>query len=391
MFGKIILGILAIIFWPITLGVGGLILFFALWKTFINTKDHYRAPRNEETGEVLKSFLMGGEWDDDYPPDENHCINAWMFLLADAEELTDEEAESKAQIVNRASSILNHLVPDDEADFDAVKDSVVPDLLFHMRQAEGAQWIETELVSNAESLHFPVDKCLKASKKSKGIHGLSGGWEQQADEELNKVRATIPEYSDEEISSLAKQFATSMRANEQNLEIVIDTYEKTSFYKALSRFEWGGETVTEQGLAHMSTRLNYSADSIPTGSDLERRVWDEVWETKRADYDYEYGFVVSETTSNHGGKKVPVIVDIDDAPEYYIWTVSEGAMDYDIYEEKHEGDCTTEITKAVMSVGDLTAVFEIAYESSYAQFLEQLIESIDQLNNLTPEFLQGDD
>mgnify|MGYP001136516838 CR=1 FL=1 len=85
-----------------------------------------------------------------------------------------------------------------------------------------------------------------------------------------------------------------------------------------------------------------------------------------------------------------MIVDIDDAPEYYIWTVSEGAMDYDIYEEKHEGDCTTEITKAVMSVGDLTAVFEIAYESSYAQFLEQLIESIDQLNNLTPEFLKND-
>ena len=62
MFGKIIWGILAILFWPITLSVGAVILIWAIWTTLFTTKDRYRAPRNEETGEELKSFLMGGEW-----------------------------------------------------------------------------------------------------------------------------------------------------------------------------------------------------------------------------------------------------------------------------------------------------------------------------------------
>jgi hypothetical protein len=392
-FGKIALGILAIMVWPITLGVGGLILIAALWKTFVDTKDHYRAPRDEETGEVLKSFLMGGEWDDEDPPSDEDCSNAWMFLLADAEDVTEETSELRNRLIERAIHILNLSgVLEGDEEFDAARDSIVPDLIFHLRQNHGAKWLEEELLTRSTSLQFSLDECLEAANKSEGIHGLIGDWKKQADEELKKVEDQIPDYSDEEITALAKQFAVFMRANEQNLEIAIDTYEKTSFSKALSRFEWGGETVTERGLAHMSATFSFAADKIPTSDELEQRVWDEVWEAKQTsyNYDYDYGFMFCETTSNHQGKDVRVIVDIDEAPEYYIWTVSEGAMDYDIYEEKHEGDCTTELTKAVMSVGDLTAVFEIAYESSYTQFLEQLRESIDQLNNLTPEFLKID-
>ncbi len=76
MFGKIIWGILAILFWPITLSIGAVILIWAIWTTFFTTKDRYRAPRNEETGEELKSFLMGGEWDEEDPPHDEQCINA---------------------------------------------------------------------------------------------------------------------------------------------------------------------------------------------------------------------------------------------------------------------------------------------------------------------------
>ena len=382
MFGKIALGVLAIMVWPITLGVGGLILFAALWKTFVDTKDHYRAPRNEETGETLKSFLMGGEWDEEDPPHDEDCSNAWMFLLADAEDVTEENSELKNQLIERAIHILNlsGLLDGDEK-FDAAKDSILPELIFHLRQNDGAKWLERELLTRSISLQFSLDECLKAANKSEGIHGLTGDWRIQADEELKKVEDQIPDYSDEEITALAKQFAIFMRANEQNLEIAIDTYETTSFSKALSRFEWGGETVTERGLAHMSTTFSYTADKIPTGDELEQRVRDEVWEAKQSsyNYDYDYGFMFCETTSNHKGKNVRVIVDIDEAPEYYIWTVSEGSMDYDIYEEKHEGTPTTEITKAVMTVGELKAVFNIESSGMCEQFLDQLKQSRDEV------------
>ena len=382
MFGKIALGILAIMVWPITLGVGGLILIAALWKTFVDTKDHYRAPRNEETGEVLKSFLMGGEWDDEDPPSDEDCSNAWMFLLADAEDVTEETSELRNRLIERAMHILNLSgVLEGDAEFDAAKDSVVPDLIFHLRQNDGAKWLEEELLNRSTSLQFSLDECLEAANKSKGIHGLIGDWKKQADEELKKVEDQIPDYSDEEITALAKKFAVFMRANEQELEVAIDTYETTSFSKALSRFEWGGETVTEHGLAHMSAIFSFTADKIPTAGELEQRVWDEVWEAKQTsyNYDFDYGFLFCETTSNHQGKDVRVIVDIDEAPEYYIWTVSEGSMDYDIYEEKHEGTSTTEITKAVMTVGDLKAVFNIESSSMCEQFLNQLKQSRDEV------------
>ena len=381
MFGKIALGILAIMVWPITLGVGGLILIAALWKTFVDTKDHYRAPRNEETGEVLKSFLMGGEWDDEDPPSDEDCSNAWMFLLADAEDVTEETSELKNRLIERAIHILNLSgVLEGDEEFDAARDSIVPNLIFHLRQNHGAKWLEEELLTRSTSLQFSLDECLEAANNSEGIRGLTGDWKKQADERLKKIEDQIPEYTTAEIELLAKQFATSMRANEQDLDIEIDFYETTSFSKRLHRFEWGGETVTERGLAHMSTALSFAADNIPTGKELDQRVWDEIFEGKPSNYDYDYGFLFSTTTSSHKGKDVHVIVDIDEAPEYYIWTVSEGSMDYDIYEETHEGKSNTEIIKVVFSTGDLSATFDIENSSSFQHFLEQLRDFRDELD-----------
>lgn len=378
MFGKIILGILAIMFWPITLGVGAIILLWAVWVTFFTTKDRYRAPRNEETGEELQSFLMGGEWDEEDPPHDEHCINAWMFLLADAEDVSEDDVERQEKLITRAVNILNFAgTHESDADFNATTDSIVPDLIYHLRQNPDATWIEKKLIEQTEAIHFPFDQCLKASKKSTGIPELARDWRKLADENLNQVKATIPDYSEDEISSLAKQFATFMRANEQSLTISFDTYETISFSKALSRFEWGGETVTESGLAHLAGSFNYAQDGIPSGSDLETRVWDEIYQEKTG---FEYGFLFSRTTSNHNGRAVPVVVDIDEAPEYYIWTVSEGAMDYDIYEEKHEGDSTPECTRIECSTGNLTAVFDTVNDSSYEHFLDKLKAELENLS-----------
>ncbi|MDA8549141.1 hypothetical protein N9K52_02435, partial [Litoricolaceae bacterium] len=122
-------------FWPITLGVGAIILLWAIWVTFFTTKDHYRAPRNEETGEELQSFLLGGEWDEEDPPHNEYCVNAWMFLLADAEDISEDDVERREKLITRAINILNHAgVDESDADFDATTDSIVPDLIFHLRQ-----------------------------------------------------------------------------------------------------------------------------------------------------------------------------------------------------------------------------------------------------------------
>ena len=379
MFGKIIWGILAILFWPITLSVGAVILIWAIWTTFFTTKDRYRAPRNEETGEELKSFLMGGEWDEEDPPHDEYCINAWMFLLSDAEDISEDDVERTKRLIDRAINILNFAgVDESNADFDAT-DSIVPDLIYHLRQSD-AGWLETKLLSEKESLLFSLDSCLQAAAESQGISEILNDSQKQADEELETVRNGIPEYTKAEIELLAKQFATSMRANEQDLDIEIDFYETTSFSKRLHRFEWDGETVTERGLAHMSIALSFAADNIPTGKELDQRVWDEIFEGKPSNYDYDYGFLFSTTTSSHKGKDVHVIVDIDEAPEYYIWTVSEGSMDYDIYEETHEGKSNTEIIKVVFSTGDLSATFDIENSSSFQHFLEQLRDFRDELD-----------
>ena len=379
MFGKIIWGILAILFWPITLSVGAVILIWAIWTTFFTTKDRYRAPRNEETGEELKSFLMGGEWDEEDPPHDEYCINAWMFLLSDAEDISEDDVERTKRLIDRAINILNFAgVDESNADFDAT-DSIVPDLIYHLRQSD-AGWLETKLLAEKDSLLFSLDSCLQAAAESQGISEILNDSQKQADEELETVRNGIPEYTKAEIELLAKQFATSMRANEQDLDIEIDFYETTSFSKRLHRFEWDGETVTEHGLAHMSIALSFAADNIPTGKELDQRVWDEIFEGKPSNYDYDYGFLFSTTTSSHKGKDVHVIVDINEAPEYYIWTVSEGSMDYDIYEETHEGKSNTEIIKVVFSTGDLSATFDIENSSSFQHFLEQLRDFRDELD-----------
>jgi len=378
-FGKIIWGILAILFWPITLSVGAVILIWAIWTTFFTTKDRYRAPRNEETGEELKSFLMGGEWDEEDPPHDEYCINAWMFLLSDAEDISEDDVERTKRLIDRAINILNFAgVDESNADFDAT-DSIVPDLIYHLRQSD-AGWLETKLLAEKDSLLFSLDSCLQAAAESQGISEILNDSQKQADEELETVRNGIPEYTKAEIELLARQFATFMRANEQDLDIEIDFYETTSFSKRLHRFEWDGETVTEHGLAHMSIALSFAADNIPTGKELDQRVWDEIFEGKPSNYDYDYGFLFSTTTSSHKGKDVHVIVDIDEAPEYYIWTVSEGSMDYDIYEETHEGKSNTEIIKVVFSTGDLSATFDIENSSSFQHFLEQLRDFRDELD-----------
>jgi hypothetical protein len=94
-----------------------------------------------------------------------------------------------------------------------------------------------------------------------------------------------------------------MRANEQSLTISFDTYETISFSKALSRFEWGGETVTESGLAHMQDpstthKMEFLQDPISS-----TRVWDEVYQEKSG-FDY-MDLCSLETTSNHNGKGCP--------------------------------------------------------------------------------------
>ena len=65
-------------------------------------------------------------------------------------------------------------------------------------------------------------------------------------------------------------------------------------------------------------------------------------------------------------------IDIDDAPEYYIWTVSEGAMDYDIYEELNRGKSCEILRKVTVIAGDLEAVFDMNIPRQFEQFMAHL-------------------
>ena len=71
---------------------------------------------------------------------------------------------------------------------------------------------------------------------------------------------------------------------------------------------------------------------------------------------------------------MPVPVDIDDAPEYYIWTVSEGAMDYDIYEEKVQGKTSQLLQKVKVAVGEFEATFDLDANYNFEAFIKLLNE-----------------
>lgn len=71
---------------------------------------------------------------------------------------------------------------------------------------------------------------------------------------------------------------------------------------------------------------------------------------------------------------MPVPVNIDDAPEYYIWTVSEGAMDYDIYEEKVQGKTSQILRKVKVAVGEFEATFDLDTNYNFEAFMKLLNE-----------------
>ncbi len=164
---------------------------------------------------------------------------------------------------------------------------------------------------------------MRASTSFKpGIYEFLYDWRDHADQEELKALADIPEYTDEELDSLAHRFASQLAQTDEELLFTCEILEHAEFHKRLSNFDWDGLTMTERGLAHWANKTTYPIDKIPSAKNYEDHIsWEFCDAWKRYD-EYDYGFKHSETTVLYNDKDVPVPVDIDDAPEYYIWTVS---------------------------------------------------------------------
>ncbi len=103
MFSKLFTIAIAIIFWPVTLLIFG----WAMLHTLLSTKINYTPPTDPETGKLLKSFYFGGEWEEINPPNHDELTTAWMFLLADCEDIDPKLAPEKTrELLERTINLL---------------------------------------------------------------------------------------------------------------------------------------------------------------------------------------------------------------------------------------------------------------------------------------------
>ena len=375
MFSKLFTIAIAIIFWPVTLLIFG----WAMLHTLLSTKVNYTPPTDPETGKLLKSFYFGGEWEENNPPNHDELTTAWMFLLADCEGIDPKLApEDTSELLERAINLLwQGERKDVEEDQPSRSDSCIPQLLWYLSQNDNAHWLFRELQNAKSKLPPSYDDHLRASYSFKpGIYEFLYDWRAHADQVEEKALSDIPEYTDDELVSLAQRFAEHVAQTDEELLFTCEILEHAEFHKRLSNFEWDGLTMTERGLAHWANKTGYPSDKIPSARDYEDHIdWEFCDAWKRYD-EYDYGFKHSETTVLYKDKDVPVPVDIDDAPEYYIWTVSEGAMDYDIYEEKVQGKTSLILRKVTLTTGRLKASFDADGNSHFKVFMDALNVSI---------------
>lgn len=381
---------LAVAFWPVT----ALVVLWSFWHTFATTKNLYSTPRDDETGEVLNGFLVGGKWKDDAPPDAHQCTNAWMLLLAEAENCSDHEHSAcREDITKRAIEVLNFsIAPSNVYGIEKNTESIVPDLLYHLKQSDEAGWLIDALGKHQTLLEFQLRDSLRAANKSTGVSDIvdTKNWQMLADKKLTEIRESIPSYSEADINLLATHFATFIRANARPLIIDIEYFEITSFSKHLCQFEWAGKTVTENGLALVDLKFEYEQDEVPSGSELQDHIaekWCEKLDT------YAYGFIFSGTTCMHHKKEVAVVVNLLDAPEHYYRTISEGKMDYHMHSERIQGDMFPQIIKAKFHTGDLSAIFDLCDFDLYDKeegfdFLARVKENLERLDSTVPDDLK---
>ncbi|MDC1240883.1 hypothetical protein N8Z80_07625 [Litorivicinus sp.] len=371
---KIFNTILFIISLPITVPI----FLLAMIHSWSTTKDNYVPPRDPESGELLKSFYFGGEWDEDEDalPSDDDSLTAWMFLLADAEDF-DPSKDDPGDFFKRANYILWKAFRF-EGDGKPEKQSCIPELLWYLDQNPSSAWLRDLLVDRKPELPRGFEDCMKASRKFKpNPNRPLYDWESDASNTIEQMAQTIPSYSHEQIKDLAAQFAGQLKDGKAELTLHSEILEYAEFTKTLSRFEWEGKTMTEKGLAGWGDSQTFAGDQIPTADDYENDVLYRLSSASEYNADYAYGVIHYETTINHEEKTVHVPIDIDEADADYVWTVSEGSMDYDIYEEKITNTRSTEMFKVTVSCNDLEAFFDLIADNSFKSFMDHIFPAID--------------
>ena len=319
----ILLSVIALYFWKLSIALVALVALalILLWYVFSLTHSYNRPVEvDPDTGEEKISFYMGGEWADDNPPYYEDCVNAWSFMLSNAEEITSETGtEEKELVINRAIHILKQASLCEAKRYHDVKSAnTLSDLIALLQDNKKTSWLFDELLSRREALEFDLDVAIEKSRSSSVVDDLYGDWESKAQLIVDEVKSTMPVYTDKQIKDFAKKFASIMLKAEETLKIDFEVYDPASI-KISADQEWGWNTVSQTGLSLFTGSWEVSSDNKLINYDLCEALYDEVFEQRDT---LRFNFLESKSSCTYDNKEVYVLAEVADIAGGYMCTVN---------------------------------------------------------------------
>jgi len=359
---KIFLLACAIIFWPISIALSSVFIlilgwsFFSVWRSI---DFEQQTTRDEKTGQLLTSFLMGGQWREDEAPSLEDCVNAWSIFLAEAKHADISNPQTRNHLSDRAIYLLNVSI-ECEREYDY---PVAPELLYLLHTSNDLEWLQNEIKAGKKSLNFDYDNTLQLADTTTLDELMGLDFNDLVNEKVEQVSASIPSYDEEEIQNLIREFTDSSA----DITVTIEAYYPTSYSMPCDNFKWDGKTLTQTIFA--CAVVDIEPEEMLSLDQLREAVWDRIYEIKN----YEsMDYIYSQTTLEHCGETVIVISELEEEDASYIQTVHERRISYSVYEKKTEVDTDLpEIWKVTFKKADHEAVFEINHPQ-LAEFLKSI-------------------
>ena len=365
-FVVILLSVIALYYWKFSIVLVALVLLL-LWSVWSLAPSYSRPIEvDSQTGEEKISFYMGGEWVEDDPPYYDDCINAWAFMLSEAEEISSETgAEEKEPVIHRALHILKQArLCEEEPSFNTKSADTLSDLMALLQNNKKSSWLLDELLSRRESLEIDLDDVLEKSRRSDVVDALLGDWESKAHLLVDEVKSTIPEYTDTQVEYFARKFAPILLMAEETLKIDFEVYDPASI-KISADQEWGWNTVSQTGLSLFTGSWEVSSDNELINYDLCESLYDEVFEQRDT---LRFNFLESKSSCTYDNKEVYVLAEVADIAGGYMCTVNSPTYGpVDAFHEHEEVFIDgPSVWKVSISVGDDQIVFDLQNQNAQA-------------------------
>jgi hypothetical protein len=362
----ILLSVIALYFWKLSIALVALVLIL-LWYAFSLTPSYNRPVEvDPDTGEEKISFYMGGEWADDYSPDYEDCVNAWAFMLSDAEETSFEsDVEDKDRVISRAIHILQQAsLCEAEPSHNVKSANTLSDLIALLQDNKKTSWLLDELLSRREALEFDLDVAIEKSRSSSVVDDLYGDWESKAKLIVDEVKSTIPVYTDKQIEDFAKKFAPIMLKAEDTLKIDFEVYDPASI-KISADQDWGWNTVSQTGLSLFTGSWEMSHEDNFINYDLCEAIDYEVFNQRDT---LRFDFLESRSSCTYGDKQVYLLAEVQDIAGGYMCTVKSPTYGpVDAFNEHEEVFVDgPSVWKVSISVGDDQIVFDLQNQNVQA-------------------------